>query len=80
MNLEDALAGEISGIFDAQPHLEPFVVHRSDPRVFIAAKARFAKPKTKQEAAALHDVDDADEIRKEMEKSAGKLHKPSTSN
>jgi YVTN family beta-propeller protein len=80
MNLEDALAGEISGIFDAQPHLEPFVVHRSDPRIFVAAKARFAKPKTKQEAAALHDVDDADEIRKEMEKSAGKLRKPSTSN
>jgi YVTN family beta-propeller protein len=79
MNLEDALAGEISGIFDSEPHLEPFVTRSSDPRVFIAAKARFAKPKTKEEAAALHDVDDADEIRKEMEKSAGKLRKPSNS-
>jgi YVTN family beta-propeller protein len=80
MNLEDALAGEVSGIFDTQPHLEPFVARPSDPRVFIAAKARFAKPKTKEEAAALHDVDDADEIRKEMEKSAGKLRKPTNSN
>ncbi len=80
MNLEDALAGEISGIFDAQPHVEPFTARPSDPRIFIAAKARFAKPKTKQEAAALHDIDDAEEIRKEMEKSAGKLRKPSTSN
>ncbi len=80
MNLEDALAGEISGIFDAQPHLEPFTARPSDQRIFIAAKARFAKPKTKQEAAALHDVDDADEIREEMEKSTGELRKPSTSN
>ncbi|MGA2729387.1 MAG: bifunctional YncE family protein/alkaline phosphatase family protein [Terracidiphilus sp.] len=80
MNLEDALAGEISGIFDAQPHVEPFTARPSDPRIFIASKARFAKPKTKQEAAALHDIDDAEEIRKEMEKSAGKLRKPSTAN
>jgi YVTN family beta-propeller protein len=80
LNLEDALAGEVSGIFDTQPHLEPFTARPSDPRIFVAAKARFAKPKTKQEAVALHDVDDADEIRKEMEKSAGKLRKPSTSN
>jgi len=80
MNLEDALAGEVSGIFDAQPHMEPFVPRPSDPRIFVAAKARFAKPKTKQEAAALHDVDDANEIRKEMEKSVGKLRRPSASN
>jgi YVTN family beta-propeller protein len=76
MNLEDALAGEIAGIFDAQPHLEPFVAQPADPRVFVPGKARFAKPKTKQEAAALRDVDDADEIRKEMEKSAGQLRRP----
>jgi NADH dehydrogenase FAD-containing subunit len=48
--------------------------------VFVAAKARFAKPKTKEEAAALRDVDDADEIRKEIEKSAGRLHKPTNDN
>ena len=48
----------------------------ADPRVFVAAKARLAKPKTKQEAAELRDVDDADEIRKEMEKSGRELRKP----
>jgi hypothetical protein len=76
MNLEDALAGEITGVFDSVPHLGPFVVRRSDVRVFNAAKARFARPKTKEEAAALHDVDDADEIRKEVEKSGAKLRRP----
>lgn len=78
MNLEDALAGEISGVFDTRPHLATFVAQESDPRVFVAAKARFARPKTKQEAAELRDVDDPDEIRKEMEKSAGTLRRPSS--
>jgi len=76
LNLEDALAGEITGIFDSQPHLEPFRLQPADPRVFVPAKARFAKPKTREEAAALRDVDDPDVIRKEMENSAGKLRKP----
>lgn len=76
LNLEDALAGEITGIFDDHPHLEPFAVRPSDPRVFDAAKARFAKPRTKAEAAALLDVDDADAIRKQMEKSAEALRRP----
>ena len=76
MNLEDALAGEITGIFDSVPHLEPYAVLPADARVFVPAKARFARPKTKEEAAALHDVDDAEEIQKEMEKSGAKLRKP----
>ncbi len=76
LNLEDALAGQMTGIFDTQLHPERFTVQAADPRVFVAARARFARPKTKEEAAALHDVDDADEIRREMEKSAGKLHRP----
>jgi YVTN family beta-propeller protein len=76
MNLEDALAGEITGVFDTAPHLEPYAVRPADPRVFIPAKARFARPKTKAEAAALHDVDDANEIRQEIEKSGARLHKP----
>ena len=76
MNLEDALAGEVSGIFDTAPHLETFVAQEADKRVFNPAKARFAHPKTKEEAAALHDVDDADEIRGQMEKSGAQLHKP----
>jgi hypothetical protein len=76
MNLEDALAGEITGVFDKSPHLEPYTVRAADPRVFVAAKARFARPKTRAEAAALRDVDDADEIRKEIEKSGVNLRKP----
>jgi hypothetical protein len=69
LNLEDALAAEVDGIFDTQPHLETYIRVHADPRVFVAAKARLAKPKTKREAAALRDVDDPDEIRTEMEKS-----------
>ncbi len=76
MNLEDALAGEMTGIFDSAQRLEPFQVQAADMRVFDPAKARFARPKTKQEAAALHDVDDADAIRKEIEKSGARLHRP----
>jgi YVTN family beta-propeller protein len=80
LNLEDALAGELSGIFDSAPHPDPFAWQPSDPRVFDPAKARFAKPKTKEEAAALHDVDDAEKIRGEMEKSAGRLRRPGAGN
>jgi YVTN family beta-propeller protein len=76
MNLEDALSGSITGIFDTKQHLEPFSTLPPDLRVFDPTKARFAKPKTKQEAAALRDVDDADKIRKEIEKSEPSLHRP----
>jgi YVTN family beta-propeller protein len=75
LNLEDALAGEITGIFDTAPHPEPFTAQPADPRVFVAAKAKSARPRTKEEAAKLHDVDDPDEIREEMEKSAGRLQR-----
>lgn len=77
LNLEDALAGDITGVWDTRPHLESFVVQPSDPRVFSAAKARFARPKSKKEATALRDIDDAVEIRKQVEKSAHQLHRPS---
>jgi hypothetical protein len=76
LNLEDALAGEISGIFDTQPHLDRYQFRPSDSRVFAPSRARIARPKTTKEAAALRDVDDADEIRKEMEKTAPNLRKP----
>ena len=76
LNLEDALAGEISGIFDSDPHLDRFTAKRSDRRVFVSSKARFAKPKTKEEAAELRDVDDSDEIRKQLEKASPELHRP----
>jgi len=80
MNLEDALAGEITGIFDSEPHLEPFAALPADARIFDPARARFARPKTKEEAAALRDVDDADAIRSEIEKSADRLRKPTDDN
>jgi YVTN family beta-propeller protein len=76
LNLEDALAGDFGGIFDSQLHTESYRHKTADPRVFIPAKAKLATPKTKEEAAALRDVDDADEIRQKLEKSAGKLRKP----
>jgi len=76
LNLEDALAGEIEGVFDTQIHSEAYKVRPSDPRVFAPTRARFARPKTKKEAAALRDVDDPDEIRKEIENSAVRLRKP----
>jgi YVTN family beta-propeller protein len=78
LNLEDALAGEFIGVFASTPHLEPFTFQPSDTRVFDPAKARLAKPKTKVEAAALRDMDDAPEIQKQMEKSRGSLRKPGT--
>jgi YVTN family beta-propeller protein len=75
LNLEDALAGEIRDIFDDHLHAVEYTVRAPDPRVFVASKARSAKPKTKEEAAALHDIDNADEIRKEMERSGKYLIK-----
>lgn len=76
MNLEDALAGEIDGIFDSHPHLSPYVVRPADARVFNPAQAKFAKPRTKKDAAALHDMDDPDEIRDQMEKASPHLRRP----
>ncbi|HVC47852.1 MAG TPA: hypothetical protein VND90_11445 [Terracidiphilus sp.] len=78
LNLEDALAGEITGIFDSQPHEEPFAVRPSDTRVFDRAKARFARPKSAKEARELRDGDDPVVIRKEMEESRGKLRRPAS--
>ena len=70
MNLEDALAGEIKGVFDTKLHDEKFVAQHSDTRVFDPGKARVAHPKTKAEAAALRDIDDPDEIRPQVERTA----------
>jgi len=81
LNLEDALAGDLAEMFDAQPpldhpHLELFKALPADARVFLPAKARVARPKTKKEAAELRDMDDAQEIEREMEKSAPSLRRP----
>jgi hypothetical protein len=76
LNLEDELAGDLAEMFDTQSHPEPFTAVAADPAVFVPAKARAARPKTKKQAAELRDMDDAEEIRDEMEKSAGSLHRP----
>lgn len=76
LNLEDALAGEMTGIFDQQPHLEHFRVQAADPKVFVAPRAQFAKPKTAKEAAELRDMDDSEEISAEMRRAAGTLRRP----
>jgi YVTN family beta-propeller protein len=77
LNLEDALAGELTGVFDTTPHLAPFVLRPSDPHVFDPAKARIARPRSKVEAAALRDMDDPDDIRPQVERTARKRRKDS---
>ena len=76
MNLEDALAGSLTGIFDTTLHMEPFTAVLSDPRIFVPANAKIAKPKTKREAAELLDMDDADEISKHINRTRSTLRKP----
>ena len=76
LNLEDALAGELSGVFTTTPHAEAFTYEPSDTRAFDPLKAKLAKPKTKQEAADLTDMDDAPKIQQQMEKSKDQLRKP----
>jgi hypothetical protein len=76
LNLEDALAGDLAEMFDSAPHVEPFKAVLSDPRVFVPARARVARPKTKKEAAELRDMDDAEEIRDEVERARGSLRRP----
>jgi hypothetical protein len=71
LNLEDALAADMSDMFTLSPDLAPFTSQPSDPQVFDPAKARFAKPKTKEEARRLREVDNPRAIREEFhEKSA----------
>ena len=75
-NLEDALAGSLTGIFDTQLHLEPFAAVPADPRIFVPQNAKIAKPKTKREAAELLDMDDADEISRHMNRTRSTLRRP----
>jgi YVTN family beta-propeller protein len=71
LNLEDALAADMSDMFTLSPDLAPFTSRPSDPQVFDPAKARFAKPKTKEEARRLREVDNPRAIQEEFhEKSA----------
>ena len=75
-NLEDALAGDLTGIFDSQLHLEPFATVPADPRLFVPGNAKIAKPKTKREAAELLDMDDADQISRQMNRTRSTLRRP----
>ncbi len=66
LNLEDALAADLSDMFSAAPHLAPYTARPSDPRVFDPHRARFARPKNAAAAAALRDCDDSREIAREF--------------
>jgi hypothetical protein len=83
LNLEDALAADLSDMFTDTPDLRPFTAAPSDPRIFDPGRARIAKPKTAAEAHALVDIDDAREIRADFHKKQtrqGLTHKPATAN
>jgi hypothetical protein len=67
LNLEDALAADLTEMLTAQLDLEPYTALAADPKVFNPAKARIARPKTKTEAAELLDCDDSEQIEKEFE-------------
>ena len=68
LNLEDALASDLSDMFTAEPNLAPYTTLSTDPRVFDPARARIARPKTAKEKADLADIDDSQKIRKSFQK------------
>ncbi len=68
LNLEDALASDLSDMFTAEPNLAPYTALPTDLRVFDPARARIARPKTAKEKADLADIDDSQKIRKNFQK------------
>jgi YVTN family beta-propeller protein len=68
LNLEDALASDLSDMFTAEPDFTPYTTLPTDPRVFDPARARIARPKTAKEKADLADIDDSQKIRKSFQK------------
>jgi hypothetical protein len=79
LNLEDALASDLSDMFTTAPNFAPYAVLPSDPRVFNPASARIARPKTAKEKADLADIDDSQKIRKTFQKrQAGRSDQPAT--
>jgi YVTN family beta-propeller protein len=70
LNLEDALAADMSDMFTDRPDLDPFNPLPSDTRVFDPAQARFARPKTKEEARRLREADNPREIEAEFREKA----------
>lgn len=57
LNLEDALAPDLSDLFGSTAHEGVFTERAADVRVFDPARARVAKPKTKAERSALLECD-----------------------
>jgi YVTN family beta-propeller protein len=70
LNLEDALAADMSDMFSDTLDLTPFSTLASDTRIFDPALARIAKPKTKAEARKLREMDNPREIQDELRKKA----------
>ena len=70
LNLEDALAADMSDMFTDEPDLTPFGVLPPDARIFDPARARFAKPKTKEEARRLREADNPAAIEDEFREKA----------
>jgi hypothetical protein len=68
LNLEDALASDLSDMFTIEPNLTPYTALPTDLRVFDPARARIARPKTAKEKADLADIDDSQKIRKSFQK------------
>jgi DNA-binding beta-propeller fold protein YncE len=68
LNLEDALASDLSDMFTTEPNVAPYSALPTDPRVFDPARARIARPKTAKEKADLADIDDSQKIRKNFQK------------
>ncbi len=66
LNLEDALAPDLSDMFTSKPNLARYSVRASDGRIFDPARARPAHPKTAAERAALRDCDDSRAIAREF--------------
>jgi hypothetical protein len=77
LNLEDALAADLSDMFTVETTLAPYDALPADPRVFDPSHARIARPKTAKEKADLSDIDDSQKIRKEFEKK--KTQRPTAS-
>jgi YVTN family beta-propeller protein len=66
LNLEDALAADMSDMFTSTPDLSPFSAEGADARIFDPVRARFAHPKTRAEAQRLRDMDDPAAIQGEF--------------
>jgi hypothetical protein len=60
------LAADMSDMFTDHLDLTPFTSLPSDTRVFDPAHARFAKPKSKEEARRLREVDNPRVIQEEF--------------